>query len=73
MSMGSIIVSILYDQFLANEVETLQIPNLPSSDTYTLEEENSFLNRTLLLWNEIELFFHVGDGKIRYDRDDRAA
>lgn len=73
MSMGSIIVSILYDQFLANEVETLQIPNLPSSDTYTLEEEKSFLNRTLLLWNEIELFFHVGDGKIQYDRDDRAA
>lgn len=73
MSMGSIIVSILYDQFLANEVETLQIPNLPSSDTHTLEEEKSFLTRTLLLWNEIELFFHVGDGKIRYDIDDRAA
>ena len=73
MSMGSIIVSILYDQFLANEVETLQIPNLPSSDTYTLEEEKSFLERTLLLSNKIELFFHVGDGQILYDRDDRAA
>ncbi len=73
MSMSSIIVSILYDQFIANEVENLQVPQLPSSNSYSLEEENSFLQRTLLLWNQIEEYFHVGDEKIRYDLDDRAA
>lgn len=73
MSVGEIIVSMLYKSFNSQKIDFPYEVLEYDSSKFNMQEQSILLKKTMIAWNDIELQFHLIDNRIRYDKDDRAA
>lgn len=73
MSVGAIIVSMLYKSFNPQEIDLPYEILEYESSKFSMQDQSILLKKTMIAWNDIELHFHLIDNKIRYTKDHDAA